>query len=135
MNTRYYVTVEARFESAHNLREYYGEPEPLHGHSWKAEAKLTATQLDHEDISADYVRVKKALDALAAQLDHRYINEIPPFDRVNPTSENIARWFYEGMNKPEILGELALLESVTIWEGPANSITFQPVSSPNPALS
>jgi len=121
----YTVKVESRFEAAHNLREYYGEPEPIHGHSWRIEARLTTNQLDKEDIAIDFVKVEKALHALSGQFDHNYINNIPPFDKINPTSENIAKWFYDNLNKPELLND-ATLKEVTLWEGPFNTLTYTP---------
>jgi 6-pyruvoyltetrahydropterin/6-carboxytetrahydropterin synthase len=117
------IRVEARFEAAHNLRQYYGKPEPLHGHSWRIEARIESAGLDQEAISIDYVKVKDALEALAKKLDYTYINEVPPFTRVNPSSENIARWFFEGLNRRGLLGKSVLAE-VTLWEGPFNSLTY-----------
>ncbi|MBI4398949.1 MAG: 6-carboxytetrahydropterin synthase [Candidatus Omnitrophica bacterium] len=121
----YTIKVESRFEAAHNLRQYYGAPEPVHGHSWRVEARMESSRLDAEDISVDFVKVEKALHALAAKFDHNYINNIPPFDTLNPTSENIAKWFYEGLNHPELLGGAHLVE-VTLWEGPFNTLTYRP---------
>lgn len=117
------ICVEARFEAAHDLRSYYGKPEPLHGHSWKVEVRIASEKLDGEDISVDYVKVKKALNALAKKLDYGYINKIPPFDRINPTSENLAKWFHEGLDKKSLIGS-ARLQEVTIWEGPFNSLAY-----------
>lgn len=117
MRETYTIRVEARFESAHNLREYYGEPEPLHGHSWKVEAKFVCQKLNKEDFGVDYVVAERAIRELAAKLDHRYINEVAPFDKINPTSENIAKWFYQEMDKPEIR-QNSTLDEVIVWEGP-----------------
>ncbi|MBI4971726.1 MAG: 6-carboxytetrahydropterin synthase [Candidatus Omnitrophica bacterium] len=122
----YTIKVESRFEAAHNLREYYGAPEPIHGHSWRVEARIECPKLDHEDISVDYVKVEKALHGLTAKFDHNYINQISPFDKVNPTSENIAKWFYDGLNRPDLLGSSARLKEITLWEGPFNTLTYSP---------
>src|SRR3990167_4089662 len=124
MTETYTIRVEARFESAHNLREYHGAPEPLHGHSWKVEAKFLSKKLNHEDFGVDYVQAEKAIRDLAMRLDHRYINEIPPFDKINPTSENIAKWFYAELNKPEIR-ENSILDEVIVWEGPFASVAYR----------
>lgn len=123
MTEHFTIRVEARFEAAHNLREYKGAPEPLHGHSWKIEAKFKCKQLDHEYIGIDYVHVEKAIRELAQRFDHRYINEIPPFDQLNPTSENMARWFFEQLNRPEIKQEADLSE-VVVWEGPEAYVSY-----------
>jgi len=123
MTEQFIIRVEARFEAAHNLREYKGSPEPLHGHSWKVEAKFKCKKLDHEDIGIDYVDVEKSIRGLAGKFDHRYINEVPPFDKINPTSENIARWFFDQLNQPEIKQNSQLLE-VVVWEGPEAYVSY-----------
>ncbi|HNV85949.1 MAG TPA: 6-carboxytetrahydropterin synthase [Candidatus Omnitrophota bacterium] len=123
-NERYLITVEARFEAAHHLRSYYGKPEPLHGHSWRVEAKIESRKLDREAISVDYVKVRKRLEGLAQKLDYGFINRIPPFDRLNPTSENIAKWFYEKLSE-ESLPISARLKEITLWEGPFHSLTYR----------
>ena len=123
MAEQFIIRVEARFEAAHNLRQYRGAPEPLHGHSWKVEARFKCDRLDHEDIGVDYVQVEKAVRELAARFDHRYINDIPPFDRINPTSENIARWFFEELNRSEA-GQRSKLLEVVVWEGPEAYVAY-----------
>ena len=121
------VRVEARFESAHYLREYRGISEPLHGHSYKVEAELAARGggVDSDAIAVDFVSAKKKLEALAKKLDYGCINDIPPFTEINPSAENIAAWFHRELSAA-VADENALVTSVTIWEGPVNSVTFKP---------
>ena len=123
MAEQFTIRVEARFEAAHNLREYKGKPEPLHGHSWKVEAKFKCKKLDHEDIGIDYVHVEKAIRQLASRFDHQYINEVAPFDKINPTSENIVRWFFDKLDQPEIR-QNAQLSEVILWEGPEAYVSY-----------
>ncbi len=123
MSEQFAIRVEAHFEAAHNLRSYKGNPEPLHGHSRKVAATYTCSALDQEDIGLDYVEVQTALGQLAAQLDHSYINDAPPFRKINPTSENIARWFYHELKK-KIRSTNATLAKVTVWEGPHASVSY-----------
>ena len=123
MAQTYVIRVEARFEAAHNLRQYKGAPEPLHGHSWKVEAKFTCKKLDHEDIGIDYVQVEKAIRSLASRFDHKYINEVPPFNKINPTSENMAKWFFDELDRPEIK-ENSELSEVVVWEGPEAYVSY-----------
>jgi len=120
---KYIITVEARFEAAHNLRAYRGKPEPLHGHSWRVEAKIESGKLDREAISIDYVKAQKELGVLAQKLDYRYLNETPPFNKLNPTSENLAKWFYENLIRVPF-PDNARLKEITVWEGPFNSLTY-----------
>jgi 6-pyruvoyltetrahydropterin/6-carboxytetrahydropterin synthase len=121
------VRVSARFEAAHFLREYRGISEPLHGHSYKVEADLAARRggVDSDAIAVDFVSARRKLEALAKRLDYGCINDIPPFDEINPSAENIAEWFADQLGEA-VAGEDAVVLAVTIWEGPVNSVTFRP---------
>jgi len=121
------VRVSARFEAAHFLREYRGISEPLHGHSYKVEADLAARGggIDADAIAVDFVSARRKLEALAKKLDYGCINDVPPFDQINPSAENIAQWFARELGA-EVAGEGAVVQAVTIWEGPVNSVTFRP---------
>jgi 6-pyruvoyltetrahydropterin/6-carboxytetrahydropterin synthase len=124
---RFTVRVSARFEAAHFLREYRGISEPLHGHSYKVEADLAARAggVDADAIAVDFVSARRKLEALAKTLDYGCINDVPPFDRINPSAENIAEWFARELGAA-VAGEDAVVQAVTIWEGPVNSVTFRP---------
>jgi len=126
-NARFTVRVSARFEAAHFLREYRGISEPLHGHSYKVEADLAsrAGGVDSDAIAVDFVSARRKLEALAKTLDYGCINDVPPFDRINPSAENIAEWFARELGAA-VAGEDAVVQAVTIWEGPVNSVTFRP---------
>ena len=119
----YTLRVTARFEAAHHLTAYRGAPEPSHGHSWRVEAVLETAELGPEGMAWDFVEVQGALRALAARLDHRDINTVPPFDRESPTTERIAAWFFDGLRTGLPAAPLA---EITLWEGPDCSATFRP---------
>lgn len=119
----YVLRVTARFEAAHHLTSYKGAPEAVHGHSWRVEAALAAPDLDAEGMAFDFVEVQAALRELAARLDHRHVNTVPPFDRLSPTTERIAAWFFDGLAAR--LPAAPLLE-VTVWEGPDCSAAYRP---------
>jgi 6-pyruvoyltetrahydropterin/6-carboxytetrahydropterin synthase len=128
MSGTFTVRVEARFEAAHFLREYRGISEPLHGHSYKVEADLAAAGgagVDSDAIAVDFVSAKRKLEALAKTLDYGCVNDIPPFDAINPSAENIAEWFHRQLSEA-VSNEDAVVTAVTIWEGPANSVTYRP---------
>jgi 6-pyruvoyltetrahydropterin/6-carboxytetrahydropterin synthase len=120
------VRVEARFESAHYLREYRGISEPLHGHSYKVEAELAGKSggVDSDAIAVDFVSARHKLEALAKKLDYACINEVAPFDRINPSAENVAAWFHRELS--EAIANEGVVRAVTIWEGPVNSVTYRP---------
>ena len=121
----YRVTVSARFEAAHNLIDYTNGPEPLHGHSYRVEAVLENEKLQQYDLAIDFVEAKRALDAIAKELDYRYINEHRDFAGRNTSAENIARWFAERLDSSGSLAWTRVAE-VTVWEGPENRATYVP---------
>ena len=123
----YRVTVEARFEAAHNLLDYVGGPEPLHGHSYRVEAILESEKLQQYDLAVDFVAAKNALDAIAKEFDYGYINEHRDFRGRNTSAENLARYFSERLEGSGALGWSRVTE-VTVWEGPENRATFRPQS-------
>jgi 6-pyruvoyltetrahydropterin/6-carboxytetrahydropterin synthase len=127
MPGKYTVRVEARFESAHYLREYRGISEPLHGHSYKVEADLAGRSggVDQDAIAVDFVSAKRKLEQLAKKLDYACINDVPPFTEINPSAENIAEWFAREL-QTAVEDEDAVVVAVTIWEGPVNSVTYTP---------
>lgn len=120
---RWTLEVTSRFEAAHHLRSYRGAPEPAHGHSWRVVARLEADRLDDEGLAYDFVAVKRALDALAARLDHGDLNRVSPFDVESPTTERVAAWFFDGLTD-RLPG--APLAAVTLFEGPDCSATYRP---------
>ncbi len=119
----YILRVVARFEAAHHLTSYKGVPEPNHGHSWRVEAVLAAPELDGEGMAFDFVEIKTALVELVARFDHGDINTVPPFDRVSPTTERVAAWFYDRLSERLPAAPLA---EITVWEGPDCSATYRP---------
>jgi 6-pyruvoyltetrahydropterin/6-carboxytetrahydropterin synthase len=119
----YRVTVTARFEAAHNLIDYPGGPEPLHGHSYRVEAVLESPDLQENDIAVNFVKAKKALEIVSAEFDYKYINEHPAFAGRNTSAENLARYFAERLSRSGAFGEAAVAE-VTVWEGPDSRATW-----------
>ena len=121
----YRVTVSARFEAAHNLIDYPGGPETLHGHSYKVEAVLESKDLQQYDLAVDFAAAQKALAAIAKEFDYKYINEHPAFAGRNTSAENLARYFAERLETSGVLGWTRVAE-VTVWEGPENRATYVP---------
>lgn len=118
---RFRLTVDASFEAAHHLRSYRGVPEVAHGHSWRVEVELAAEELDGEGIGFDFVPARAALQELAARFDHGDINTVPPFDRLSPTTERLAVWFCEEMQRRLPAAKIAC---ATVWEGPHCRATY-----------
>jgi 6-pyruvoyltetrahydropterin/6-carboxytetrahydropterin synthase len=112
------VTVQAHYDSAHYLRNYKGKCERMHGHRYVVELALGTEQLDIAGIAFDFVDVKRELRALADYLDHENLNELPPFDHIEPSAEEQARWIFQQLKGklPEAMGKAVLY--VKVWETP-----------------
>jgi 6-pyruvoyltetrahydropterin/6-carboxytetrahydropterin synthase len=121
----YRVTVSARFEAAHNLIDYEGGPEPLHGHSYLVEAVLEADKLQRYDLAVDFVAAKTALQTIAKEFDYGYVNDHRDFRGRNTSVENLARYFAERLESSGALGWARVAE-VVVWEGPENRASYRP---------
>ena len=121
----YRVTVEARFEAAHHLLHYRGQPEPLHGHSYRVEVVLETAALDSDDLAVDFVAMKKLVRDIAGELDYRNINDHAAFRGRNTSAENIARHFAEHLAGAGSLAPAHVVE-VVVWEGPENRVSYRP---------
>ncbi len=115
MAARYTLKVVTDFASAHTLRDYPGACSRMHGHNWKVEVEVIASQLDDIGMAIDFKHIKQAARDVGGELDHRYLNEIPPFDQINPTAENIAAWLYKGIGD-KINNEHIQVCAITLWE-------------------
>ncbi len=115
MSARYTLKVVSDFAAAHSLRNYPGDCSRLHGHNWKVETEIQASELDELGMAIDFKTVKQVTKKVTDELDHGFLNEIPPFDSINPTAENIAAYIYrrlgEEINEPRVR-----IHAVTIWE-------------------
>lgn len=115
----YSIKVESTFSSAHNLRGYKGKCEELHGHNWKVEVVAEKLRLDKVGMVADFKLLKMELSDILENLDHKYLNNIPYFKKVNPTSENIAKFIYDSIRR-----KVLFVKSVTVWESDNSSATY-----------
>jgi 6-pyruvoyltetrahydropterin/6-carboxytetrahydropterin synthase len=116
----YTLKVELNFSAAHNLRGYEGKCEELHGHNWKVEAEVSKDKLGKAGMVMDFADLKKELNKILDKLDHRYLNNLAYFKRMNPTSENIAKYIYDALES-SVKG----LNSITVWENNSSSATYQ----------
>jgi 6-pyruvoyltetrahydropterin/6-carboxytetrahydropterin synthase len=126
----YVVSVQAHYDSAHFLRNYKGKCENLHGHRYVVEVALQSEELNEAGLAYDFVDVKKHLRDLADWLDHRNINELPPFDEIEPSAENQARFFFDQL-KDRLPGDMkdALLYT-RVWETPTQFAQYSERPTP-----
>jgi 6-pyruvoyltetrahydropterin/6-carboxytetrahydropterin synthase len=119
------VSVEQTFASAHALRNYKGKCENVHGHNWKVQVVIEGDKLDETGLLVDFIDVRSLMAQVIEKLDHRHLNEIPPFDEINPSAENIAEYFYQQMTQG-LSNAPVHVQSVKIWETDIQSATFKP---------
>ena len=115
MASCYTLKIVTDFAAAHALRNYPGECSRLHGHNWKVEVEVKASTLDKAGMGIDFKAIKNAAISLVNQLDHHNLNELEPFDKINPTAENIAAYFFRGLSDT-LNNERVHISAVTIWE-------------------
>lgn len=109
----YKIKVLSHFSSAHNLREYKGKCEELHGHNWKVELVVEDEKLMPDGMLLDFKDLKRVLEEVLEELDHRYLNDIDHFSGRNPTSENIAAYIYQKVGPKLPRGNVS---EVSVWE-------------------
>lgn len=117
------IFIDTHFAGAHHLREYPGNCEKPHGHNWKVQVAVRATQLDELGMGIDFKVLKKKVNGVVDELDHRDLNEHPAFLTRNPSSENIAVYLYEQL-KPILTHERYRLYSVTVRETDSSGLTY-----------
>ena len=111
------------FASAHSLRDYPGDCARLHGHNWQVEVMVCSQVLNESGIAIDFREIKKQTKLVVKRLDHQYLNEIEPFDVLNPTAENIAKYFFDEISLLTNNQNVKVKE-VTICETPRSSVTY-----------
>jgi 6-pyruvoyltetrahydropterin/6-carboxytetrahydropterin synthase len=109
------LKVVSDFASAHTLRDYPGACSRMHGHNWKLEVEVRAERLDASGMGMDFKAIRRTTQEVTALLDHQYLNDIPPFDRINPTAENIAAWLHQEISLRLNHGPVRV-QAVTLWE-------------------
>ena len=110
----YEVMIKREFASAHNLRNYKGSCETLHGHNWKVDIIVETDRLDEIGLALDFNLLKEKTNEIIDGLDHIYLNEHEAFKEKNPSSENIAKYIFDGLKFT--LDDGVKVKKVTIWE-------------------
>lgn len=110
----YTLSIMKEISAAHLLRDYDGPCARIHGHNWKIRIEVRSGNVDDTGIAIDFMDIEKLLWQVIGRYDHRNFNEIAPFDRINPTAENIARFVYEEMKK--LLPPGISMQNVQLWE-------------------
>ncbi len=110
----YELIVKRKFAAAHRLNGYNGKCEALHGHTYGLDVYIQTDELDDIGLAVDFKELKENIDALLDNYDHHLLNEIPPFDKINPSAENMAKVFFQEIKK--IVPNGVKVNRVTVWE-------------------
>ena len=102
-----------------------GKCEALHGHRFKVVATVKGNKLDDIGLAYDFTLLKKHLGEILAKYDHTNLNDVPPFTRINPSSENIAVTIYDELKK-KLAGAPVSLDNIEVWESPQSRVTYRP---------
>jgi len=116
------ILVRVRFSAAHQIREYGGNCEELHGHNWTVEVAVQSDALDKLGMVVDFRRLKHVLKGVLGKLDHRMLNDVEPFTEINPTSENIAKYIFDEMKRTLAEHDIAW---VRVWESEDSAATYR----------
>ncbi len=121
------VRVEETFSAGHALRGYKGKCENPHGHNYKVQITLEGAALDSIGLLYDFTHLKQVIRGIIAGVDHKYLNDQAPFDAINPSAENLAKYFYDETTRDmKALPDGARVISITIWETDTTSATYWP---------
>ena len=125
----YEVTVEQTFAAGHALRHYKGKCENVHGHNYRVQVTAEGERLNSIGLLVDFVELKRVVRQIVDRLDHQFINDLAPFIELNPSAENIARYFYdnvvEGMQLARSETPVRIAQ-VKIWETDTSIAVYRP---------
>lgn len=116
------ISIEATFAASHQLRDYKAPLEPLHGHNFRVEVFVGTVELPGTGYVMDFLELEALLKEVLSPYDHRHLNDLPPFDELNPTTENMARFFFDQLGRK--LPDGVRLRRVRVWEAPTYSATY-----------
>lgn len=129
MRCQHRITREAEFSAAHRLPGHPGPCAALHGHNWRVRLTLCRAGLDEAGMVLDFADVKRILQEVLAALDHRLLNEVPPFDRLAPTAEHLARHLAEQVAaqlaaRPGAGPQGPAVHCVEVWENDRSAASY-----------
>ena len=120
------VSVERTFAAGHALRNYRGKCENVHGHNYRVQVTVQGEQLDAAGLLVDFLELKRLTDQVIEYFDHRFINDLSPFNVLNPSAENIAKYFYDRVSAGLAKEVPTRISEVKIWETDTSSAVYRP---------
>src|ERR1700745_182745 len=121
------VSVEETFSAGHALRGYRGKCENVHGHNYRVRVTLGGQPLYDGGLFVDVTELKQVSREVMGRLDHQFMNDLEPFKTVNPSAENVAKYFYEEVAKElKNLPPGARITDVILWETDTSRAQYRP---------
>ena len=119
------VTIEETFAAGHALRNYRGKCENVHGHNYRCQVTLEGDQLDSIGLLVDFVEMKRVVHGVLDRMDHQWLNDFTPFDVLNPSAENMAKYIYDEIKAGLGVREGVRVGAVKLWETDTASATYR----------
>ncbi len=120
------VTIEETFAAGHALRNYRGKCENVHGHNYRCQVTVEGADLDSIGLLVDFVELKKVVHGVLDRMDHQWLNEFPPFDVLNPSAENMAKYIYDEVSGGLKSRQHVRVGLVRLWETDTACATYRP---------
>jgi 6-pyruvoyltetrahydropterin/6-carboxytetrahydropterin synthase len=123
----YEVSRDFVFSAAHQIRLHPGKCERLHGHNWRVRVHARAGSLSRLGMVVDFADLQRVVSEICSRFDHRNVNEVPPFDELNTTAENLARFVYAeaGRRLSEMEGGRVAVSKVEVWENEGSLAVYR----------
>lgn len=126
------VTVEQTFSAGHSLREYKGKCENVHGHNYRVQVTVEGEKLNRIGLLVDFVDLKRAVRQVIEKLDHQFLNDVEPFTTLNPSAENLAKYFYDevaralNIEASRFNDAPVRIAQIKIWETDTSIAVYRP---------
>lgn len=120
------VTVEQTFAAGHALRNYHGKCENTHGHNFRVRVTIQGEKLDETGLLVDFLDVKREMQKVIDRLDHQFLNDLKPFETLNPSAENIAKYFHDELSGGLSTGARTRIAEVRVWETDIAAAAYRP---------
>ncbi|MEF2230317.1 MAG: 6-carboxytetrahydropterin synthase QueD [Pseudodesulfovibrio sp.] len=123
MSGKWRLTITQEFSASHQLRNYGGKCENMHGHNFGVEVVVEGSELDAKvQYLVDFKELKQRTSKVLERLDHKHINEVECFAEINPSSENLAMFIYRQLKGA--MPENVRLVEVSVSEKPSSKATY-----------
>jgi 6-pyruvoyltetrahydropterin/6-carboxytetrahydropterin synthase len=119
------VSVEYTFAAGHALRNYKGKCENVHGHNYRVQVTVAGEKLNETGLLVDFSDLRRGIMDLAGRFDHQFLNDLAPFDRINPSAENLAKYISDGLHA-RLHSHGLEIQAVTVWETDTSCATYRP---------